>query len=63
MPSAKVNLQDIAANSFSTFVFLVKGDKVKNGIKLKFKIIPDIIDGEPDYLIETKSFCIFVNPI
>lgn len=62
-PNAKVLPRIIAVDSTSTYHFIVKGNKSKDGVKMKFKIIPDIIDEEPDYEIETKSFWLFINPL
>lgn len=63
MPDNKVIPHSISADSSSTFFYIVKGNKLKNGVKIKLRIIPDIVDDEPDYIIETKPFWIFVNPM
>lgn len=63
LPDAKVLPQVIAPESTSTFHFIVKGNKLKNGVKMKFRIIPNIIEDEPEYKVETKSFWLFINPL
>ena len=54
---------NVTNNSLSIFHFVVHGKKIPKGIKVKLRIFPDIIDDEPPYIIETKAFWIFVNPI
>ena len=51
----------INADSLSTFVFIVKGDSMKRGVKIKLRITPDLVDGNPDVPIETKPFYIFAK--
>lgn len=63
MPDAKCLIYDVAANSSSTFHFVVQGKKIKKGVKVKFRIIPDILDDESEYIIETKPFILFANPL
>lgn len=63
MPDNKVIPYLISADSSSTFLYIVKGNKTKNGVKIKLRIIPDLVDDEPDYIIETKPFWIFVIPM
>jgi hypothetical protein len=52
----------IPVDSSSIFQYCLKGSKLKKGIKIKFRIVPDLIMNEPEYIIETKPFWIFVKP-
>jgi hypothetical protein len=63
LPNGMVIPHIVSADSSSTFFYILSGNKTKNGIKLKLRIIPDIKDDEPDYNIETKSFRLFIDPI
>jgi hypothetical protein len=53
----------IPADSISRFIFIVKGKATKNAVEIRFSVIPDIVEGEAEYSIETRSFWLFVNPI
>jgi hypothetical protein len=58
LPISKVNPNSIAADSVSIFFFVIYGKRIQNGIKIKFRVIPDIVEDEPDFEIETKPFWI-----
>ncbi len=61
LPGVKAVPRVIAADSSSTFLFIIKGNGTKNGSKMKFRVIPAIVDDEPDQIIETKFFRLFLN--
>lgn len=60
-PDYRLTPYGINADSLSTFLFIIKGNRMNNGVKIKFRITPDLVDGEPDFLIETKPFFIFTK--
>ncbi len=62
MPDPNLTPHDIGANKESTFQFIVKGKERKKGIKVQFKIIPDLVDEESEVLILSKPFFLFAAP-
>ena len=61
-PDVQAIPHTINTDSLSTFIFIVKGNRMNNnGIKIKLRITPDLVDGNPDVPIETKPFYIFAK--
>lgn len=63
IPEIKAIPHEIKAGGLSKFIFVLKGKKLKGGSRIKFRIVPDILNDEPEYKIETQEFWIFVSPL
>ncbi len=61
IPDFQLLPHDIRADSLSTFVFVLTGNRMKTGIKIKLIIYPNLVDGNPDVPIETKPFYVFAK--
>ncbi|MCU0384885.1 MAG: hypothetical protein MUE38_02590 [Flavihumibacter sp.] len=62
VPDSRLIPYTVDANQTKVLRFSLSGQRLSDPIILKVRIVPDIIDSEPDYIIESKPFNVYIKP-
>ena len=62
VPDSRLIPYTVDANQTKVLQFSLSGQRSSKAIVLKVRIIPDIIDSEPEYIIESTPFNVYIQP-
>lgn len=62
-PDAQLVPYVVKANETIQLYFIISGSPINKPVKLKIRIIPDYVDGEPEYKIESSPFLVYFRPV
>lgn len=62
-PDAQLVPYVVKAHEKIQLNFIISGSPINKPLKLKIKIIPDYVEGEPEYRIESSPFLVYFRPV